>query len=162
MLDTKREEIRAQSIIRKLFLSGGLALALLVLMLGGLGAAQAREPRPAAPRTVTALDRAEDPVVMTGSHFPAFSGVPLSELVLYAHRAGDWQAIPFQIDEVSVTGTYVISDGGLLDDNDELVFMAADAGDNANTVDWPIDTQARLQARYALTVSDPLSASQQA
>jgi hypothetical protein len=81
---------------------------------------------------------------------------------LYAYRGGDWQAVPFQIDEVSLTGTFVISDNGLLDANDELVFMAGDAGDQVSAAIWPADSQARLNSRYAITVSDPLSASQQA
>jgi hypothetical protein len=158
-MTNKREVIQLRRVTRKLVLSGGLALALLGLMITGLNAAQSH---PNIPRAMSALDRSEDPIVVIGSMFPAFSGVPLNELVVYAYRSGDWQAVPFQIDEVSITGTYVISDGGLLDANDELVFMAGDAGDQVSAAIWPADPQARLNSRYAITVSDPLSASQQA
>jgi hypothetical protein len=131
-------------------------------MLAGLNAAQVRATTLLEPRAVLMLDRAEDPVVITGSLFPAFNGVPVNELVLHAYRGGEWQAVPFQIDEVSITGTYVISDGGLLDPNDELIFMAADAGDQVSAASWPADPSSRFYSRYAITVSDPLSASQQA
>jgi len=116
----------------------------------GVGLAQA-------PAALTAIQRLEDPVVVTGAHFPGFAGVPLDELVLYAYRSGVWTPIPFQIDEVSITGTYVISDGGLLDDNDQLVFMPFDAGTSISATVWPSDTQSRLHARYVISVADPLN-----
>ena len=161
-MNNHQEAIRTRRAVRKLLLSGVLTLALLGIMIAGLNAVQAQAAMPAAPRAISALDRVEDPVVIIGAQLPALSGVPLNELVLYAYRGGDWQAVPFQIDEVSISGTYVISDDGLLDANDELVFMAADAGDQVSAAIWPADPQARLNSRYAITVSDPLSASQQA
>jgi hypothetical protein len=161
-MSNSQESFRTWRSVRSVLLSGGFALALLGVMLAGLNAAQARATTLLAPRAVTALDRVEDPVVITGSLLPAFDGVPLPELAVYAYRSGDWQAVPFQIDEVSITGTYVISDDGLLDANDEVVFMAGDAGEPVSAALWPADVQARLKSRYAITVSDPLSASQQA
>ena len=76
--------------------------------------------------------------------------------------AGQWAPVPFQIDEVNISGTFVTNDDGLLGSRDELVFMAGDAGDSASAAEWPVDAQARLNSRYAITVTDPLSASQQA
>jgi hypothetical protein len=157
-MDHKQGISETQRAVRKVLLSGGLALALLGLTIAGLDTVHAR----AISSPAAVLDRAEDPVVITGSLFPTFTAAPLNELVLYAYRGGEWQAVPFQIDEVSITGTYVISEDGLLDDNDELVFMAGDAGDQVGAATWPADPQARLNARYAITISDPLSASQQA
>jgi hypothetical protein len=158
----RQEVIETRPVVRKLLMSGGLGLVLLGLIVGGLSAVQAQAAVPSAPRVALTLNRAEDPIVITGSQFPAFLGVPLNELVLYAYRAGDWQAAPFQIDEVNISGTYVISDDGRLGARDELVFMAGDAGDAASAAVWPTDSQARLHSRYAITVTDPLSASQQA
>jgi len=40
--------------------------------------------------------------------------------------------------------------------------MAGDAGDSASAAVWPTDPAAHLNPRYAITVTDPLSASQQA
>ena len=161
-MNNHQDTIGTRRAVRKLLLSGVLALALLGLTIVGLNAAQAHETRSSVPRAALTLDRVEDPVVITGSRFSALSGVPVNELVLYAYRGGDWLAVPFQIDEVNISGTYVISDGGLLDANDELVFMAGDAGDQVGAAAWPPDVQSRLYSRYAVTVSDPLSASQQA
>ena len=161
-MNNHQDTIKTRRAVRKLLLSGVLALALLGLTIVGLNAAQAHEIRSSVPRAALTRDRVEDPVVITGSRFSALSGVPVNELVLYAYRGGDWLAVPFQIDEVNISGTYVISDGGLLDANDELVLMAGDAGDSVNTAVWPADPQSRLYSRYAITVSDPLSASQQA
>ncbi|HTP08506.1 MAG TPA: hypothetical protein VMP08_09660, partial [Anaerolineae bacterium] len=108
------------------------------------------------------LDRFNDPIVITGTRFPALVGVPLNELVAYAYRGGEWTPIPFQIDEVNISGTYVTHDDGLLGGRDELVFMGGDAGESAGTTNWPIDAAARLNPRYAITVTDPLSTSQRA
>jgi hypothetical protein len=97
---------------------------------------------------------------VTGANLAAHSGAPVNELVLYAYQAGVWTPIPFQIDERTndITGTYVISDDGLLDANDELVFMAADAGDSvSNNSNWPNDAASQAYPRYAIQVTDPLS-----
>ncbi len=157
-----RTAIKLQQAVRRMALCVGLALTAGWLVVAGLGAAQAQGKIPLTPRSVAAFDRPEDPVVITGTRLPAFSGVPLNELKLYASHGGGWAAIPFQIDEVNISGTYVISDDGLLDGNDELVFMAGDAGDSISAADWPADTPARLNPRYVITVTDPLSASHQA
>lgn len=104
--------------------------------------------------TSTTLDRPQEPIVTTGTDFADFLGAPIDELVLYQHDGGTWSPIPFQIDEVSITGTFVMTEDGLLDANDQLVFMAMDAGDS--TTDWPVDALARLNPRYVLTATDPL------
>ena len=94
------------------------------------------------PVTGAAINRPQDPIIVTGANLSAHGGAPVNELVLYAYQAGAWTPIPFQIDERTndITGTYVISDDGLLDANDELVFMAADTGDSVNNnSNWPND-----------------------
>ncbi|MCI0577094.1 MAG: hypothetical protein L0331_12905 [Chloroflexi bacterium] len=105
-----------------------------------------------------ALERPEDPVVVVGADLPALDGQPINELVLQAHDGSNWQPIPFQIDERlnDITGTYVLSEDGLLDANDELVFMAKDAGQLAAADNWPNDPEARANPRYQLAVTDPL------
>jgi hypothetical protein len=105
------------------------------------------------------LNRPEDPVVVAGADLAAFDGESIDELRLYAFDGSDWSPIPFQIDERlnDITGTYVISEDGLLDANDELVFMAKDAGVEAGTGDWPSDTMALSNPRVQVNVNDPLS-----
>ena len=147
---------------RRIALCMGLALAAMWLVIAGLGAAQAQGKTPPAARAAATIDRPEDPVVITGTRFPAFLDVPLNELVLYADHGGNWTPVPFQIDEVNISGTYVISGDGLLGAHDELAFMAGDTGDSATAAEWPADPAARLHPRYAITVTDPLSAGQQA
>lgn len=146
----------------RLLLCVGLALTITWLLLTGLHAVQAHEQNEPLQRVTAILDRPEDPIVLKGAQLAAFSDAPLNELVAYAFHGGVWTPIPFQIDEVTISGTYVISDGGRLDANDELVFMAGDAGESVSAAAWPDDTQARLAPRMAITVTDPLSAGQQA
>ncbi len=153
---------RLRSLMRRIALCVSLALAAVWLLNAGLSAVSAQSKLQSIPQATAALDRPDDPVVITGTNFPVFAGVPLTQLVLYAHRGGDWAPIPFQIDQVSISGTYVISGNGLLGSKDELVFMASDAGDSATGADWPADPQARLNPRYAITVTNPLSPAQQA
>jgi len=148
--------------VRRIGLCIGLAIVMAWLVIASFGTVVAQEKASLKVPATTVLDRSEEPLVITGTHFPAFSGAPLNELVVYAYRGGEWTPLPFQIDEVNISGTYVISDDGLLGSNDELVFMAGDVGDNASAAEWPADTLARRNPRYAITVTDPLSASQQA
>ncbi|MFZ0544821.1 MAG: hypothetical protein WAM60_05260 [Candidatus Promineifilaceae bacterium] len=108
--------------------------------------------------SVNSLNRPEDPVVVAGADLAAFDGDLLGELKLYAFDGSNWSPIPFQFDERlnDITGTYVISEDGLLDANDELVFMGKDVGQQAGVDDWPSDTQAQANPRVMVTVNDPL------
>ncbi len=148
--------------VRRLALSLGLGAALAWFAVLGLGAVGAPAKTLSAPAAVAAINRLHDPVVVTGTNFPGFVGAPRSELALYAYRSGAWAPIPFQVDEVNISGTYIISDGDLLDPNDELVFIAGDAGDSVSAATWPADPASRLHSRYAITVTDPLSPANQA
>jgi hypothetical protein len=154
--------LKVRRAISRIGLCAGLAIMLGWLVSASFGTVRAQGQSLLSAPVATAFDRAEDPVAITGERFPAFSGAPLSELVAYAYRGGEWTPAPFQIDEVNISGTFVTNDDGLLGNRDELVFMAGDAGDSVSAAEWPIDTQARLASRYAITVTDPLSASQQA
>jgi hypothetical protein len=48
--------------------------------------------------SANALNRDEDPVVLTGSSIPSLLGIPPSRLVAFRYQAG-WQQIPVQVDE---------------------------------------------------------------
>jgi hypothetical protein len=97
------------------------------------------------------LDRDRDPVVLTGAELPSLLGLPPSTVVAFRYQGG-WVQIPVQIDERDIAtfnqvygggypqgdidvetytdpGTYVGADSNpLFDADDELVFMAKDAG----------------------------------
>ena len=60
------------------------------------------------------LSRPADPVVVMGSHIPDMLGADISELALYTWMDNMWQPIPFQIDEVTITGTYTVFEDGIL------------------------------------------------
>lgn len=110
------------------------------------------------------LTRDLEPVLLQGSSFSGFAGAPLGELFLYAYDSAEaaWQQIPFQIDEIGISGNksgYFIPDDGLLDDNDELAFMARDAGDLAPD-SWIPDSGSQAFDRYEIEVSNPLELSE--
>jgi len=74
-----------------------------------------------------------DPVVIAGKELPRLLGKPISSIAVI-NRSG--AAIPFQIDEVTKDGEYVLDKGespnvnegnGVLDERDEIVFLWDDA-----------------------------------
>ncbi|MCB8942608.1 MAG: DUF11 domain-containing protein [Ardenticatenaceae bacterium] len=133
---------------------GLVLLGVLVLGMTAVGVATAVVP--------TTIHRTHDPVIVSGADLPGFDQVPIDELRLYIFDGADWLPIPMQIDErVVVTGTavYTSFEDGLLDANDELVFMGHDAGLEASIVNWVNDAAAQSNARYAVAVTDPLQPS---
>lgn len=110
------------------------------------------------PNTITT--RANDLVRMTGSFFQQFVNININELVLYRYTGSAWEPIPSQIDERDITGKYTISEGGLLDANDELAFMAFDLGENVTEDNWVNDSAARSNWRYRIRVVDDLDPTQ--
>lgn len=109
-------------------------LLVLVGALGHPGVARGQ----AAPRTLT---RTVDTVVVPGRALgPKILGASISRLRLYAARGGFPVPIVYQIDERNAAGTYCYDQGpvdkrvrdedrGLMDGNDELVFLSRDAGE---------------------------------
>jgi hypothetical protein len=131
----------------------GLALFLLILAVAGLTDVQA------VTAVATLNQRPHDPVIVSGVDLPAFDQVPINELRLYTYNGTDWQPIPMQIDErvvVSNTAVYTTFEDGLLDANDELVFMGHDTGIMASAINWVNNADARANPRYALAATDPL------
>lgn len=96
-------------------------------------------------------NRELEPVILKG----VFSGLPGDEIFVYRETGGVWEQIPFQIDEVTTSGSYTSFEDGLMDSNDEIVFMAKDLGDQATTsitMSLPISL-----TWYEIKVTDPLS-----
>jgi len=125
------------------------AAALLLIMVFGAGAAEEGDTVTAAGDTAAAhepepitLDRDLDQVVVAGRELTKALGRPISSLRLMAFSGGALVTIPFQIDELDVNGQYVMrrpggkvdrdSDNGMVDSNDELIFMAHDCGDQGD------------------------------
>lgn len=104
-----------------------------------------------------AIARLQDPAVAVGSSLPGLLGAPLETLALYAWDGASWRAVPFQVDEVTAAGVFTSTEDGLLDANDQLVFMGADAGQPSTCAQSLALTGGAAHARTALTVADPLS-----
>jgi hypothetical protein len=102
------------------------------------------------------LDRDLEPVIVKGSQVAALVGTPVGELYVYKFDGNSLSGpIPAQVDEVTASGSYTSTDNSLLDNRDEIVFMARDAGDR------PTDTSAldSFATWYEIEVSDSLDTS---
>lgn len=110
-----------------------------------------------APVTATTLDRGLEPVIVTGAAVNGFIGAPTDQLFAYAHRDGIWIQIPAQVDEVTATDTYTTTEDGLLNANDEVVFMAADLGYQAPADPHSADGFPTVARWYEIEVTDPVS-----
>jgi hypothetical protein len=140
---------------------GGLVAAL--ALLAGLNVAVAASGERSTERSrrglaqpALAWTRTLEPVILSGGQVPLFDGAPGDELLAYAYDGDNWQPIPLQFDEVDASGVYTAEDG-LLDANDELVFMARDLGQPATPSEWPDDAESRAYPRYEVQVSNPLN-----
>lgn len=148
--------------LRSLFPPAGLAAMLLLLWLvPAIDASNAKADPAVAWRSGSeGVSRIHEPAIITGDQLPLFSSAALGDLFVYAYTGAAWQQVPFQIDEVDAGGTYTV-ENGLLDANDELVFMVMDLGDQAADSEWIADTEAQGYVRYEIQASDPLSPGQQ-
>jgi pimeloyl-ACP methyl ester carboxylesterase len=134
-----------------------LALLILFLSLGGFSVALASLAVADAVPTVKIPDRELEPVILTGRAVAALTSLPADELIVYAHSGGGWTQIPFQVDEVTAAGAYTTTEDGLLDANDEIVFMARDLGDRAPPNVSPTAKLPISPGWYEIEVIDPLS-----
>ena len=110
--------------------------ALLLLFLLAGAALGADEPATAA------LGRVHDPAIVSTGDLRKFFGWSSDRFRVVAVRDGRTGEIPFQFDEREDNGDWVVSPTGdlppfAIDDDDELVFMAKDAGDRVELGDLP-------------------------
>jgi hypothetical protein len=100
--------------------------------------------------------RDAEPVEVTGELLGEHLGAPLDELGVYVYVDQTWSPIPFQIDEVDSTGMYTRTEDGILDDNDVLVFMARDVGEQAGR-EWIDNADPVHNARIEIHVVDSVN-----
>ena len=129
---------------------------------------------------LSTLNRPADPVVLTGADVPTLTGIPTNDLVGFKFDVS-WQQIPVQVDERELktfrqiynntqgstttalqytdpnTWTGADSDPNF-DANDEIVFMAKDAGGTPPTFSEPAGVISGTGRQ--VTVTDPLAPSQ--
>jgi hypothetical protein len=154
-------------------LPASLALAALLAL-----SAFAHRPPPVAFAT-SPLDRPADPIVLTGADVPTLTGIAPSELVAFRYDSG-WHQIPVQVDEramkdlgsiynSSPNGIVILTytDAGTftgpdpdptLDSDDEIVFMAKDAGAAPPSFSEPAGVIANTGVEVEIT--DPLNGPQ--
>jgi hypothetical protein len=128
----------------------------------------------------SSLDRSADPVVLTGVQVPTLQGLAPGDIVGFANVSGLWQQIPVQVDERAVKNIGDIYDGTMsgtnvlaytdpftytgadpiptFDQDDEIVFMAADAGGTPATFSEPPGVVPATGVR--VLISDPLAPAQ--
>jgi hypothetical protein len=138
----------------------GRLLVLLSLMLGLVGGFVALADLTMAEEdngTAKTLDRNLEPVIITGAKVGALSGFPVNELFVYSYANGIWWQIPAQVDEVTASGDYAVTEDNVLDADDEIVFMAMDLGDRAVAGD-PITASLSISVPwYEIEVTDPIN-----
>jgi len=131
---------------------------------------------------VSTLNRPTDPVVLSGADVPSLTGIAPGDLVAFRYDGG-WQQIPVQVDERVIkdfadiynydepwspppvrgitelvytdSDTYTGPDpDATLDDDDEIVFMAKDAGGVVPSVSEPAGVI--TGSGVEITITDPL------
>ena len=100
-----------------------------------------------------ALVRPYDTVVVMGEQLTSFLGMPVNELYVYVLKNGQWQQIPFQVDERD-GGEYFGAKDGALDSTDVICFLAADMGDSAQDFQWIGDNESLTHVRYQIAAAD--------
>ena len=127
-----------------------------VVLLGVIALALGHQALAGGAVVAMTLDRTLEPVIVKGADLPDFLGAPVEHLFVYAYRDGAWVQIPAQVDEVTAEGKYTALEDGVLDGNDEVVFMAQDLGDRVPGM-APMEGGQPIAARwYEIAVVDPL------
>ena len=87
----------------------------------------------------TQLSRLHDPVVVPVGRLDGIAGSDSAKLRLYRVRDGHWEPIPYQFDARSPDGGLAVEGPAdfRLDGDDELVFMAKDAGERSTGGEGP-------------------------
>ncbi len=102
------------------------------------------------------LNRPYDPLVIKCSQFPQFvdSLIANIRVLVYRDASREWEAIPFQIDPKTSSGSYFGYKTGFLTANDELVLLTKDLGDHVPDSYWPEADSLRQLPRYEIAVQD--------
>lgn len=102
-----------------------------------------------------AAPRVSEPIVLSGARLAVLPDRAVENLAMRAWRSAGWEAVPFQVDELSSEGIVSRTGDGRLDDADMLVFMADALGEEAPVGAWPPGVP-QTAAQLVVAVSDPL------
>lgn len=108
-------------------------------------------------------ERQKFPVVLTGAEVPSLVGKDITKIFGYKYENNTWTQVPFQVDERTWVDfstkrqpgeeyRYLPGDG-LLDGNDELVFMLSDMGSQAPSDNWVVGADPE---RVEIKTTDPI------
>ena len=113
---------------------------------------------PPANGQINSIDRPRSPILVKGAELQSFLGRSVSaiRLVRYRVSTGQWEPVPFQIDETDGTGSFDGPKNGTLDADDEIAFLSADLGDSISADQWIGDEEAKHNPRTRIAVEDPL------
>jgi hypothetical protein len=106
------------------------------------------------------LDRDLEPVILKGAQVADLIDTPVEHLFVYTFSGNSLSGqVPVQVDEVTASGSYTATGNGLLDADDEIVFMAADLGDQPANMTG-LYTLPISATWYEIEVTNPLSPTQ--
>jgi hypothetical protein len=97
-----------------------------------------------------------------GEQLQALLGTKIENLRVYSYRFGEFTPMPYQFDELNAKNLYCLpygenpnedKDKGLLDENDEFVFLSRDTGDKVAQELWVKGYEKAVK----LEVKDPLT-----
>jgi hypothetical protein len=150
-----------------------------VALLGGVGLVAASLVASGTTAAAAPLDRPSDPVVITGATVPALQGAAVGTIVGFAYDGASWVQIPVQVDERALLDLGLVYHGAAnnvkvmgytspktwagkdpnpkFDADDEIAFMARDAGVESTAASQPTGTVAG--SGVALHLTDPLNPS---
>ncbi len=129
--------------------------AAILCILGGITFCQLLYSQP------YSLNRDKEPVVVAFDDLNYFSGVAFDDLFVYRYESGTYSQIPFQFDDVGPDSSYFSENDGILDDLDELCFMARDMGDRAPAMSWLTDVDSQNFDRIEIEMTDGLDPTKQ-
>lgn len=113
-----------------------------------------------APAQKTNLNRPLDYLILDGQTIPGLLDTLNNQICAYRFdlETRRWTMIPFQIDDWdAVNETFTGLRDNKLNNLDQMVFLAIDAGDQADTLNWINDQESRTNYRYEIQIVDPLT-----
>lgn len=104
------------------------------------------------------IGRLEEMIEMEGASVPNLVGHDVDDFALYVWDGDEFQPLNFQVDERGPGGGYFGEDAetGFVDDNDFIVFMTEDLGDQVGPGAWLDHANVDPDHRYEIEIEDPL------
>jgi hypothetical protein len=103
--------------------------------------------------------RDHEVILLTGQSMGQFVGLPIDQIFFYSYREKDnaWHQITFQIDQLDGNAGYFNGNNynNIIDEIDEFLFMANEAGDYASLSSWINDDDSKQYVRNEIEIINP-------